>query len=150
MQPLPEAGGRLFRTILDRTYHDSLDAPELNGLRTIDQVMDGLRQEGRDRPELWALAWHGNDPIGVVILTQLPEGLIWNLAYMGVVPEARGNKWGYALAYWAMERAHAEGALELWNSVDERNIPARKLYRRLGFEELERKSVLLRIGGKPS
>ena len=134
----------IFEATLKNTYTESLDAPELNGVRSIPQILESHRQEGRDRPDLWWLVRHKDQPVGVVLLTQFVDGLHWNLSYMGLIPEVRGQGWGYALGFRAIATAHAEGALELWNSVDERNLPARKLYAKLGFEEHERQQVLLK------
>src|SRR5262249_21380371 len=81
LPPVPDAGLRIvpyssvreavFSATLERTYTGTLDCPELNGGRTMDEILAGHRGQGKFDPELWWLAYEGPTPIGVVMLVEL-------------------------------------------------------------------------------
>ncbi len=139
----------LFEQTLLRTYAGTLDCPELNGVRTIEEILAGHRAAGRVRPELWWLAYEGDQPVGVLLLTDLPHGLDWELAYVGVIPEARSRGLGRALTLHALHAARQGEALHLILAVDARNAPARQLYTSLGFVPAEVRFVYLYFFPRP-
>lgn len=133
-----------FAETLERTYDGTLDCPELNGARTVDDILAGHRGQGNYHPEFWWLAYLDDAPVGVVILSEMPDLLTWELAYLGLVPEARGRGFGRVLLLSAMHALRrARLCLTLALSVDERNVPARRLYRELGFHEVDCQDVFL-------
>jgi ribosomal-protein-alanine N-acetyltransferase len=67
-----------------------------------------------------------------------------------VVPEARRRGVGRELVRKALFEAKAAGVPSVGLSVDDRNAPARELYRRLGFEPVERREVFLAVAPRPS
>ena len=133
---------RQFHETLERTYQGTLDCPELNGRRRIEEVVAGHQGQGQFRPELWTLAFRAGEPVGVVILA-VGEGLGWEMSYVGVVPAARGQGIGKALAQRALHQAYQEGAPQLMVSVDARNQPAQQLYEKMGFVAVDEREVLL-------
>jgi ribosomal protein S18 acetylase RimI-like enzyme len=139
--------GPPFRQTLMRTYEDSRDCPEVNGVRTIDEVLEGHRAQGRFDPERWLLALRGSQPVGVLILTEMPESGSWEVAYMGVVPEARRQGFGREMLLRALCEARAADVPSVALSVDARNRPAWNLYRGLGFEPFDQRAVYLAIWG---
>jgi len=136
--------GRFHETLL-RTYIDSQDCPEVTGVRTIDEIIEGHRAQGKFDPERWWLALEGPRPVGVLLLTDTPELNSWDVSYVGVVPEARGRGLGTELLCKALLETRIGGATQLTLSVDARNQPALALYRRLGFEMSEEREVYLAI-----
>jgi mycothiol synthase len=132
-----------FAETLERTYIGTLDCPELNGKRTIEEILAGHRGQGKFHPELWWLAYEGPVPVGVVLLIELPAGLTWELAYLGIVPEFRRQGLGRSLSLHALHAVRAQPATGLLLAVDERNLPALRLYQSLGFAETECNDVLL-------
>ena len=142
-QPYAPHNRRVFNETLLRTYEGTLDCPELNGRRTVEEVIAGHEQQGKVRPELWWLAQEGGRPVGVVLLTELvgPEG--WELSYVGVVPEARRRGVGRTLSHWALHEAKQAGIPQLRVAVDQRNHPARQLYEKMGFVHYDQREVLL-------
>src|SRR5262249_42307833 len=50
------ADRRLFTSTLQRTYAGTLDCPELEGVRTIDEVMAGYQAQAGHDPRRWWLA----------------------------------------------------------------------------------------------
>ena len=69
----------------------------------------------------------------------------WDLSYMGVVPQARRRGLGREMLLHVLVEARAAGAMQLTLSVDGRNVPAREMYRAVGFETHDRREVLLAI-----
>lgn len=133
----------LFAATLNRTYEGTLDCPEMNDERTIDDVVAGHKAQGAFHPDMWWLAYHGADPIGVIMLSQMPNGWMWELAYLGITAEWRGRGFGRSMAVHAMQTLRERGAFRLVLAVDERNTPALRLYESLGFVETESNLALL-------
>ena len=135
-QPYDPSDPSVFHRTLLRTYEGTLDCPELNGARGVEDVIAGHRGHGRFDPGLWFLALADGEPIGVLLLTESAESGDWETSYVGVVPEARRRGFGRELMLKALAEARAAGAASLTLSVDARNRPAWELYRGLGFEPL--------------
>jgi ribosomal protein S18 acetylase RimI-like enzyme len=140
-----EADPALFRRILLHTYEDTLDCPEVNGLRTIEEIIRGHQSQGQYDPRRWWLALAAGKPIGVLIATDLPEAGGWDLSYLGVVPEARRQGFGREMLLQVLCEARAAHAARVSLCVDGRNGPARRLYRAAGFEPFDRREVLLAL-----
>lgn len=134
---------RLFHATLERTYAGTLDIPELNGRRSIEEIIAGHRNQGRFRPEHWCLALHQQRPVGVMMLAEPVDGQAWEMAYLGVVPQERGHGVGWALAQRGLNQAFAAGARQLMVAVDVRNGPAHQLYEKMGFVPHDEREVLL-------
>lgn len=132
-----------FQATLLRTYDDTLDCPEVNGVRQIDEILDGHRSQGQHDPHLWWLAFEGEAPVGVLLLAPVPDNASIDLSYLGIVPEARGRGIGRELTAQAIRRARVAGAVQLTLAVDIRNRPAWNLYRSLCFEPFEQREVYL-------
>jgi mycothiol synthase len=141
----PFSDDEVFRRTLARTYEGTLDCPEVNGVRSIDDVLIGHRAQGAFDPERWWLVCEGETPVGVLLMTEMPDGGEWELAYMGVVPEARRRGVGREILLFALCAARAAGAPAVTLSVDVRNEPAKKLYRSMGFEAYDGRIVYLAI-----
>ncbi len=132
-----------FATTLERTYVGTLDCPELNGRRTIEEILAGHRAQGKFHPDFWWLTLDGDVPVGVMLLVEMPDETTWELAYLGIVPEYRRRGLGRAMTLHALHALRARSAGQMLLAVDERNAPALRLYETLGFEEVERNQVLL-------
>ena len=133
-----------FRAALQATYADSLDMPELEGLRSLDDILDSQRAGGRFSPDRWRLGRVRGEPgaAAVLLLAALPERDAWEVAYLGLTPEARGRGLGRAVVAEAMALARPHAArLEL--AVDLRNHPANRLYRAAGLHPFDRRAVHL-------
>lgn len=131
-----------FLTTLLRTYEGTLDCPEVNGVRTVEEIMAGHRAQGA--AGRWWLASEGDRPAGVLLLNA-PEGGAWEVAYVGVVPEMRRRGFGEALVHKALTEARRGAAAGVLLSVDARNRPAWGLYQRFGFEPFDRREVYLAV-----
>lgn len=132
----------LFAKVLERSYEGTLDCPELNGVQTIDEILAGHRGQGEYRPDCWWLAYLADQPVGVLLLTVRDQDS-WEIAYLGVVPEARRQGCGRQLVQLALENSCKNGARQLTLSLDARNVPARRLYEGMGFSLVGWREVYL-------
>jgi mycothiol synthase len=131
-----------FAAVLQATYIGSLDMPELESLRALDDVLESHRVGGGFDPARWHLGRLETEPdaAALVLLSAPPDRDTWEIAYLGLTPPARGRGLGrLALAY-ALDRARPHTPrLEL--AVDVRNHPAGRLYRAAGFIPFDRRAV---------
>jgi ribosomal protein S18 acetylase RimI-like enzyme len=135
----------LFQRTLLRTYEQTLDCQEVNGVRTVEEIIAGHRAQGVHDPGRWWLAFDDGQPVAVLLATELPETDGWDLSYLGVVPEARRRGLGRQLTRKAILEAREAEAGQLLLSVDVRNRPAWELYKGLGFEPYDHREVYLAI-----
>lgn len=142
-QTYREVDRALFRATLEQTYVGTLDCPELNGVRSMDEIVIGHVSQGRHDPDRWWLAFVDDLPVAVLLLTAIPEWRGWDLSYLGVVPTARRKGFARNLAHKALSEARRAGQSKLTLSVDRRNLPARVLYESLGFVSYDRRDVYL-------
>jgi ribosomal protein S18 acetylase RimI-like enzyme len=145
-QPFQPALEAQFRNVLQATYIGSLDMPELDGARGLDDIMESHRAAGRFDPGRWQLGHVPGRPeaASVLLLAEVPSRPAWEVVYLGLTPPARGHGLGRAVVGHALELARAHvGRLEL--AVDCRNVPATRLYRSTGFVVRDRRAVHLAI-----
>ena len=103
-QPRDLANPSLFHQTLQNTYKNTLDCPELNGVRTVEDVIAGHKGESQFDPDLWLLALADGRPVGVLLLMRSPETHDWEISYLGVVLEARRKGFGRELVWKARHR----------------------------------------------
>jgi ribosomal protein S18 acetylase RimI-like enzyme len=117
----------------------------VNGIRRIDDVLQGYRATGHFDPERWLMVRHQGEPIGCLILTAYPEHSTWELIYMGILPAARGRGWGVEIVRHALWLARRAAPKRLVLAVDAANEPALRMYAAAGFQAWDRRSVFVRI-----
>jgi mycothiol synthase len=97
----PETEGQ-FRDVLQSTYTGSLDMPELEGIRSLDDVLASHQAAGRFDPSRWRVGTLPGEPEAgaILLLSEVPDRSAWEVAYLGLTPPARGRGLGRsALAY---------------------------------------------------
>ncbi len=118
--------------LLARTYEGTLDCPGLAGVRQPADILAGHRGSGPFEPRLWRfLRRRGGELLGVALLNATPAAACNELVYFGLAAEARGQ--GLAAMLLGDLLAAAPPMRRIALAVDERNAPARRLYRRAGF-----------------
>jgi mycothiol synthase len=135
---------------VEATYRHTLDCPQLNGVRQIDDVLDGYRAMGEFDPGRWLLIRHEGRDVGCLVLADYPQSDNLELVYMGVVPEARGRQWGTDIVRYAQWRASQAGRPRLVLAVDAANQPAIAMYAAAGFRAWDRRRVYLKVFGERS
>ncbi len=133
--------------LLQRTYEQTLDCPDLSGVRCVEDVLTGYRQTGAYRRQWWQVARFRGEDVGCLLLADYPEYNQCELMYMGIAPPMRGRGWGFDLirhAQWMMRNA---GRKRIILAVDDSNWPARGIYERAGFETWDRRRIYFRTRG---
>ncbi len=124
------------------TYDGTLDCPELNGVRTPDEVLASFATV----PPLWGHWYVLSREARILGLLRIEGGLepkALDIAYLGLVLEARGQRLADELLKLANRLAIATGNATIHLTVDVRNEPALRLYRRHGFRECGQQDVYL-------
>jgi len=135
-----------FREVLAATYEGSLDMPELEGVRSLDDVLASHRAGGRFDPRCWQVGHAPGEPQAAAILLMVdqPDRAAMEVSYLGLTPPARGRGLGRAALAHALTLARPRrDRLEL--AVDLRNDPAVRLYRAGGFRPYDRRIVHLTV-----
>jgi ribosomal protein S18 acetylase RimI-like enzyme len=143
--PYPSCDASLFVQTLIRTYEGTLDCPEVNGVRSPDEILAGHQGQGDFDPNRWWLIRRDGAPAGVLLLTHMPDWQALDVAYLGVVPEARRRGVGRAATAKAIAEAGRAGVRQLTLAVDGRNRPAWDMYRAAGFVPHEKREVYLAV-----
>lgn len=146
-QPGPRAA---LARALECSYVDTLDCPELCGLRLVDDVIDSHRATGCHDPALWWVVYLRDQPEGALLLSPFPEQSSVELVYLGIGPELRGNGLGQVLMEHGIDAAWRAGAIEMTCAVDMHNPRALRLYKRLGFRSIDRRVALVRSFRTPA
>jgi GNAT superfamily N-acetyltransferase len=122
-----------FTQLVDRTYVDTLDVPELNGIRDSNNTLIGYAACLPQSQRPWWILRHPNgESIGCLLLC--PYSDFAELVYVGLVPESRGKGYSRSILGFAHEWAWERGLHRMVLAVDQRNEPAIRLYRLLGYE----------------
>jgi GNAT superfamily N-acetyltransferase len=134
-----------FSRLVERTYVGTLDCPVLARVRGGEESLEAHRATGQFAPAGWRLYREGDATVGVLLLAEHPERDTWEVAYLGVVPEARGRGLGGAILHDGLDLARRSGRGTVEIAVDAANAPALRLYHRLGFSDVRRFAVHLRV-----
>ena len=99
--------------------------PELEGVRSLDDIIDGHRATGRFVPDRWRLGQVPGEPNTAVILllSEVPDRDVWEVVYLGLTVSARGRGLGLAAIAHALDLARPNvSRLEL--AVDVAQCPS--------------------------
>ena len=155
LPPPPLAAGRrwvnyseqaheLFARTILASYEQSFDGPALNGLRDIDDILAGHLATGQFNPANWFVLCQGDEPLAVLLTSELPRCDAVELVYLGIAPAHRGKGIGDLLMRQAAAVVSASPHARLSLAVDASNKPAMQLYWRHGLHALGRKLAMLR------
>ena len=139
------ANHRRLAAIVEATYQQTLDCPQLNGVRRIEDVLAGYRGCGIFDESRWLIVRHGGSDVGCLLLSDYPDYDNWELVYMGVAPWVRGKRWGIEIVRYAQWRARQAGRVRLVLAVDAANRPAIAMYATAGFQAWDRRVVWLKV-----
>lgn len=74
---------------LESSYEQTLDCPELCGLRSMPDVLESHKATGVFNPDYWLVVFRQDHPIGCCLLTHCPSNNSIELVYLGISPDAR-------------------------------------------------------------
>lgn len=129
---------------LDRSYAQTLDCPELCGLRDTRDVLDSHRSAGRFDPALWWIVRKGGCPSGALLMNPAPAQGNVELVYLGLAPELRGSGVARRLLSTGLHALAGRDERDVTLAVDTRNAPALRLYESQGFRPFARRTALVR------
>ncbi len=130
-----------LESIITRIQEHSRDCPGLEDVLSPPQVIEGFQHQGQFTPEHWCILRYKDQDAGVLLMAPHPQTPCWELIYMGVIPEQRGQGLGQQLVQEALSRAARHGAAQVLLSVDTRNDQARRLYTQTGFSIYAERSL---------
>jgi GNAT superfamily N-acetyltransferase len=139
----PELESR-FADLLEATYVQSADCPELNGRRTSLQALQSHKLSGKFSPLLWNLFQQDGLDVGVSLLSEHGSG-VCEIVYFGLVPTTRRQGLGHIILEWNLDLAADNGNESVMLGVDVRNNGAIKMYSKAGFQEFDRRIVHARF-----
>ncbi len=140
----------MLENLLAATYENSQDCPRLAGQRTMEDVIASHRTTGDYVPGAWWVLQVGDQPAGCLLLNRRPSRLrLWDVVYMGLVPQARHRGLGRALLNHAGRYVKQHDGTGLALAVDAANAPARKLYEDFGFVENHRRACWICLSPQP-
>lgn len=122
---------------LEASYLETLDCPELCGIRDMQDVVDSHQATGEFSPDRWHLIFKDNEPVGCCLLSFMPASQSVELVYIGIAPPARGLGLGKSVLKHAINQLGAINCKEITCAVDDRNLPAIKIYDSLGFKPFD-------------
>lgn len=143
----------LLLRVLDETYVDTRDCPELCGMRTTSDILASHYATGVFDPTLWFVVFVLDSagvqtPAGCMLLNRVPEQRALELVYVGLSKSARGRGIGAKLMELAMLKAAEPRIDAITCAVDRRNEPALRMYDRFEFGALgRRRAFVRRVGG---
>lgn len=122
---------------LESSYVETLDCPELCGIRSMDDVIESHMATGKFDADRWLLILKEGEPVGCCLLTHCPANQSIELVYLGIAPTARGLGLGKTVLRHGISRLIDLDAREVTCAVDTRNTPAIRLYQSLGFSRFD-------------
>ena len=132
-----------FARLIEESYRETRDCPELEGTRTGEQALVSHRASGDFDPARWKLyRWRGSDA-AVLLMNDHPDQAAWEVVYLGVARDCRGNRLAHRILSQGLLAARAAGRTAIVLAVDCRNNYAAKVYNDLGFAETDRRAVHL-------
>lgn len=149
--PLSEVDDAQLAEVVERTYQGTLDLPQLNGQRSVEAVLEEYRTTAPYDPALWFLVSDASQAVGCLLLADQAEHDYIELVYMGIVPEARGRRWGEQIVGFAQRQTRLRQRSRLALAVAADNHPATNMYNAGGFVAWERRQVWwqrLRVAGE--
>lgn len=133
-----------FIKALDRSYVDTLDCPELCGLRQTRDVLESHKAAGIFEPSLWWIVRHQGEPQGAMLFSPGHGHAHIELVYLGISPALRGKRLGATLLDYGLRALAGRQEPSVTCAVDQRNKPARRLYRKAGFEQFAERAAFIR------
>jgi ribosomal protein S18 acetylase RimI-like enzyme len=140
---LPEVGENAFVEAMASTYQGTRDSwltsnVDDHGLLGAARA-DFLDYQGLDHlPGWWELAYTEDGALaGVIMAARNPSSAV--IAYVGVVPEQRGQGLAPRLVRRGTEQLLASGADQIGGDCDSDNVPMVKAFERAGFEQVGRR-----------
>lgn len=139
-----ETNRPLFERCILASYEQTLDCRGLLGLRDVGDVVAGHMAAGVFDPTLWYALQADDQPVGVMLLNDVPQSSALELVYLGLALPWRGRGLAGRLLRHGLAQVRQRRRTRMILAVDEANAPAMQLYRREGFHVTSRKRAMIR------
>jgi ribosomal protein S18 acetylase RimI-like enzyme len=133
-----------FVLALERSYEDTLDCPELRGVRNTRDVLESHKAAGDFEPPLWWIIRLNGEPQGAMIFAPGQDHGHIELVYLGLAPPLRGKRLGALLLEFGLRMVAGRREPAVTCAVDQRNEPAKRLYRKAGFVQIAERAAFIR------
>ena len=133
----------IFADVIEKTWQESLDCPELDDVRTVEETISSYKAAGAFTPGCWSLLFIKDKPVGVCLLSPLLTDGSIELTYMGVVPQYRGKGLGKIMLNRALTLSALDGFKIMTLAVDTNNYFALNIYKSSGFKDMFVKVAML-------
>ncbi|MEQ1827526.1 MAG: GNAT family N-acetyltransferase [Pirellula sp.] len=122
-----------WHQVLDDSYIDTLDVPELNGRRGTASTLEGYASLIHGHPRTWWVVQEKDQHVGCLLLSPVDEGHV-ELTYLGLVRSKRGKGYSHGFLRFVEDWCEANDVTRVTVAVDIRNVPALRLYQHWGFQ----------------
>lgn len=123
-------------SLIRDAYRESLDVPEIEGVRSIEQTLEGYAVNQPSNTDAWFAISIQQSLAGCLILS-VPSRRQAEITYLGLHPKFRSKGYGFEIMRFALQWM-IEQNIELASlCVDCRNLPAIQLYQRFDFNPTE-------------
>ncbi|TWT62197.1 GNAT family N-acetyltransferase [Rubinisphaera italica] len=129
--------------LIDRTYENSQDFPELQGQRTGEQAIRSHQTQGKYHPEWWLVIEHEGEGVGILFFAEHTEFEQVELIYIGITEKYRKQGFAKTALAQALQKFERDEK-SVFLGVDARNHPAVRLYASLGFVQISEQRILFR------
>ncbi len=141
--PYAPSDAATWHKILEATYAESLDCPDVADESSPQEALEQYRAAGDSGECWWWLLRRQDREVGCLILADHRAYDQMELVYVGVVPEFRGQGLGQIAARRSRCIAGQLGRKRVVLAVDARNTPALIMYDRAGFVRNETRRLYL-------
>jgi GNAT superfamily N-acetyltransferase len=121
-----------WQRVVQETYEGTLDVPELNGHRSINNTLEGYAASLSTGIKPWWLLRSGDQIAGCLLLTPMGRG-VTELTYLGLLPSYRGRKLSHDIMRFVEAWCMDQQVQRVTVAVDIRNLPAIRLYQSWHF-----------------
>ena len=144
LEPYCGATHPLFCEAILASYEQTLDCPALSGVRSIEHIVEGHKAVGPFDPQLWCVLRLRGDPVGCLLLAEVPARHALELVYLGLTPAARGRGYGRLMLRRTLAIASRRHFDLATLAVDANNLPAVRLYRRSGYATVGQRIAMIK------
>jgi ribosomal protein S18 acetylase RimI-like enzyme len=117
-------------------YRESLDVPEIEGVRSIEQTLEGYAVNQPSNTDAW-FAISINQSLAGCLILSIPSRRQAEITYLGLHPQFRSKGYGFEIMRFALQWMSEQNIEIASLSVDCRNTPAIQLYQRFDFNPTE-------------
>ena len=118
--------------LIESTYVETRDVPELNGHRKIESTLEGYASNTTGVPDTWWVIQCKGVDIGCLLLTRTANRCC-ELTYLGLAPQWRGKGLSKVIMNYVLDWALENRMDGITLAVDLRNTPAIGLYQSCSF-----------------